>query len=1012
MNFHFGTEALTSPPSWYEPYFKREKIKPVRVTVKRDKKLLTCLALPKISTSNMRSLIPKVNNFKTDVLEREINLCLLSEIWEQKGKKKHMSEITKMLELNGLKYISTPRSVNKRGGGCAIVVNLSTFTLKKIEEVHIPKNLEVVYGLVRPKNLSSNIKEIIAVAFYSPPKSRKKNELLDHIITTCQILLSKYPNAGIIIGGDRNEMSVAPLINSIPRAKQIVTQPTCNGKVLDVIVTNLHEFYEVPEIVSAVPADNPNSGVPSDHCTAVAAPFSSVSDGLSNEYISKTTRPLPDSGIRSFGQWIVQESWDSVKLLSDPSEQAILLDNVVSCKLDEHLPQKSLKITNKDKKWINAELKKLDRLKKREWTKRGKSAKYLELKKKFDIKYREASENYLKKNVTELIDDDPGKAYATLKRMGSQPGDNLDDTSFEIIKHLEQNLTNSQSVEMIAEHFTKISQEYPPLSVSRLSESVQKKLADRHLAKPPFISKYSVEKVLRKAKKSKSGSNGDLPKVIVNEFCQELAEPLSIIYNNIVKTGKWPDKWKVEHGIPLKKVDEPYSEEDLRIISLTPLYSKVFEKIVLDWLLDALKDKLDPFQYGGQKGNAVSHYLIDFINFVQYNQDIKDIHAVLAVAIDFSKAFNRQNHHILIELLSALDVPGWLLQIVIGFLEDRQIEVHFKGEKSAKKHLPGGGPQGTVLGMFLFLILINGAGFKDTERNTGEIICNPAINKRKPLMRMHAKWIDDMTIAEAVSLKDCLIENPSLQHPLPFHERTGHSLPHERSQVQALLTEVFEYTKKHEMKINESKTNVILFNRSKKFDFAPNLSIGNSSPLNVVEELKILGITIRSDLSWSTNTRIMCGKAYSRLWILRRLKPLGVQQADLLNVYEKQIRCIVEFASPVWTGGLTKSEVAQIERVQKAAFAIILGYQYTNYAQACATLSRLTLESRRLEINLKFAKKCYASERYNHWFHKNTSTCQMETRSKKFTLAPVQSRTKIFEKSPISYLTQLLREGS
>ena len=156
----------------------------------------------------------------------------------------------------------------------------------------------------------------------------------------------------------------------------------------------------------------------------------------------------------------------------------------------------------------------------------------------------------------------------------------------------------------------------------------------------------------------------------------------------------------------------------------------------------------------------------------------------------------------------------------------------------------------------------------------------------------------------------------------------------------------------------------------------------------------------------------MCGKAYSRLWILRRLKPLGVQQADLLNVYEKQIRCIVEFASPVWTGGLTKSEVAQIERVQKAAFAIILGYQYTNYAQACATLSRLTLESRRSEINLKFAKKCYASERYNHWFHKNSPTCQMETRSKKFTLAPVQSRTKIFEKSPISYLTQLLREGS
>ena len=133
---------------------------------------------------------------------------------------------------------------------------------------------------------------------------------------------------------------------------------------------------------------------------------------------------------------------------------------------------------------------------------------------------------------------------------------------------------------------------------------------------------------------------------------------------------------------------------------------------------------------------------------------------------------------------------------------------------------------------------------------------------------------------------------------------------------------------------------------------------------------------------------------------------------DMLGLYEKQIRCIVEFGSPVWTGGLTKSDVSQIERVQKEAFAIILGYQDTSYTDACKLLSRGTLENRRAEINLKFARKFYASERYNHWFQKNSSTCSMETRSKKSVLAPVQSRTKSFEKSPISYPTQLLRKES
>ena len=54
---------------------------------------------------------------------------------------------SKMLEINGLKYISTPRTLNKRGGGCAIVANVRKFSLEKIE-VPIPKNLEVVYGIL------------------------------------------------------------------------------------------------------------------------------------------------------------------------------------------------------------------------------------------------------------------------------------------------------------------------------------------------------------------------------------------------------------------------------------------------------------------------------------------------------------------------------------------------------------------------------------------------------------------------------------------------------------------------------------------------------------------------------------------------------------------------------------------------------------------------------------------------------------------------------------------------
>ena len=1007
----FSQQTDIPPPVWHEQHSQREDIPPVRQTVKRNSKLLECLSLPIIAVSNVRSLLPKINNFKTDVLEREIGLSLLSEIWEVKGKKKHASEVTKMLEIEGLKYISTPRASYKRGGGCAIVAHLPKFSLEKID-VSIPQSVEVVYGLLRPKQPSAQLREIIVVAFYSPPKSRKKTQLMDHIISTCQSLLTKYPQAGIVIGGDRNEMSITPLLTGLPRLKQLVSQATCNGKVLDVLLTNLHEYYSVPIIVPPVPADNPLQGKPSDHSVPLAKPHSTTGVNMSNVYRNKITRPLPESGIKEFGRWIVSENWESVQSEENPTNQAEALQKLLESKLDEIFPTKSFRLSNKDKKWMDFELKNLDRAKKREWCKRGKSEKYLKLKEDFDTKYANAAEKFVEKNVRELKESDPGKAYATLKRMGAQPGDDLDDGSFSLLEHLESNLTAKESVERIAEHFSQISQEYPALNFDNLSLAVQRKISNRLKADLPYLSRYKVENMIKKMKKTKSGVPGELPQSFNKEFGPELAVPLSKIYNNIVKKGLWPDIWKVEHGLPLKKTPQPENEDQIRIISLTPFFSKLFERFVITWLLEYLQPHLDWGQYGGQKGNSVSHYLIDFINFISYNQDIKNIHAVLAVAVDFSKAFNRQNHNILIELLSELGVPGWLLKIVMGFLENRQLEVHFKGEQSGRKNLPGGGPQGTVLGMFLFLILINAAGFKDRIKNTGQIITQPGVNKRKPMNTIHMKFVDDMTVAESIYLKDNLVNNPEPIQPFQFHERTGHILKPQVSRVHAMLEELCQYTEKHEMKLNQNKSKVILFNNAVKYDFQPHLTLKNGSPLEVTEEIRLLGVQVRSDLSWSSNTAKICQAAYSRLWMLRRLKPLGATQAELLDVYDKQVRCMVEFSTPVWTSGLTQAESNQIERVQKAAFAIILDTKYTSYSSALAFLNRTPLSSRRTELNLKFAKKCLANDKYKNWFCLNKPNEQIsKTRSTDTNvLVPVQARTKSFLKSPIAYLTSLINE--
>jgi hypothetical protein len=116
----------------------------------------------------------------------------------------------------------------------------------------------------------------------------------------------------------------------------------------------------------------------------------------------------------------------------------------------------------KDKSYINYDLKKLDRLKKREYRKHGRSEKYRKLKTKFDQKLEKAAADHLEKNVRTLKETDPGRAYSTLKKMGAQPGDMLDDGAFSLLNHLEDNLTSKESVEKLPNIFHKSVNNTPP----------------------------------------------------------------------------------------------------------------------------------------------------------------------------------------------------------------------------------------------------------------------------------------------------------------------------------------------------------------------------------------------------------------------------------------------------------------------------------------------------------------------------------------------------------------------
>ena len=209
------------------------------------------------------------------------------------------------------------------------------------------------------------------------------------------------------------------------------------------------------------------------------------------------------------------------------------------------------------------------------------------------------------------------------------------------------------------------------------------------------------------------------------------------------------------------------------------------------------------------------------------------------------------------------------------------------------------------------------------------------------------------------------------------------------------------------MKLNIQKTKLMLFNPCKTKDFMPEFSV-NQNRVELIEQTKLLGVILSSDLSWAANTEYIVKRCLNKTWMLRRLKRLGASQDDLLEVYIKQVRSLAEYGVPVWNSSLTGEDIVSLERIQKTALHIILGDAYKSYNSALKNTGLEKLSDRRKKICLKFAKRALKHSKFSRWFKLNTKT---DSRLKQPKFCPPVYRTERFKKSPISYLTSLLNSN-
>ena len=351
------------------------------------------------------------------------------------------------------------------------------------------------------------------------------------------------------------------------------------------------------------------------------------------------------------------------------------------------------------------------------------------------------------------------------------------------------------------------------------------------------------------------------------------------------------------------------SEDELRPISLTPCLSKILEDFVVKWLMFDIRHMIDPKQFGSLKGSSTTFCLIDMVDNWLKSLD-NPSHYLRVCFLDFSKAFDRINHNILITKLLSLGARASLVPWICDFLTNRRQSVKIGSFRSDWAFINGGVPQGTKLGPILFLVVINDLELKSP-------------------LSYHWKYVDDISISECIPAQGC-------------------------SSLQSDLDEIQQCASRNDMMLNGKKCKEMNVNFLRQSLVITPLSIDGQS-LDQVLSFKVLGVTLNHRLKWDAHVEVTVKKASKRLYILRVLRRSGVPPSDLLLIYISLVRSVLEYACSVWHTSLTKGQSNAIELIQKRAFRII--YPGVHYADALQNANCIRTDERRHELCLKTFKK-------------------------------------------------------